>query len=56
MVSRETWRVDVLLLLGLAVLGYGLWLKFGDAAALIYAGTVLVVVGVVLSVGKGGAK
>lgn len=54
MVSKQTWRVDLLLLLGMAILGAGLWLEFGDAAALIYAGTAIVVIGVILSAGQRG--
>ena len=56
MVSRQTWRVDVLLLLGLAILGCGLWFAFGNAAALMYAGIVLIVVGAILSAGQRGDK
>jgi len=48
-ISRQTWQVDLLILFGLALLGLGLWLRFGDAAVAMYAGTVLIVIGVLLS-------
>ncbi|MBK8799615.1 MAG: hypothetical protein IPM07_26400 [Anaerolineales bacterium] len=54
MVSKQTWRVDLLLLLGMAILGYGLWLDFGDAAALMYTGTAMFAMGVILSTGQRG--
>ena len=35
--------------IGLALLGLGLWLRFGDAAVAMYTGIVLIVIGVLLS-------
>jgi cyanate permease len=49
MVSKQTWRVDLLILIGLVLLGLGIWLRLGDAAVAMYAGTVLITIGVLLS-------
>lgn len=47
-VTRATWVADVLVLVGLVLLGAALWLAWGWPAALAFAGTVLVAVGLVL--------
>jgi hypothetical protein len=58
MVSKQTWRVDLLILIGLALLGLGIWLRLGDAAVAMYAGTVLIVIGLLMSTNTqgGGAR
>ncbi len=52
MVSRETWWLDLLILLGLLLIGAGLWVWFGLAAAMMYAGTALIVVGIILATNR----
>jgi hypothetical protein len=49
MVSRETWQIDLLILIGLLLLGYGLWLRFGLATLAMYAGSVAIVIGIMLA-------
>ncbi len=46
---------DFLILIGLAMMGGGLWLLYGWAMALLFAGVLLFALGVLLSV-RGAAK
>lgn len=47
--SRETWFADALVLLGLVLLGVALWLWLGIAPTLGYAGVVLLLIGLALT-------
>lgn len=44
---------DVLVVLGLLLVGLALWLAWGPVAVLAYAGTVLIVVGLVGAMARG---
>lgn len=46
---RNELLIDLLILTGLALIGAGVWLAFGVAAVLAYAGAALLVVGVALA-------
>ena len=54
--SRARWFdvTDAAVLTGLVLLGWALWLTWGQAAVLAYAGTVLVIVGILAGLRRQG--
>ena len=54
--SRARWFdvTDAAVLTGLVLLGWALWLTWGQAAVLAYAGTVLVIVGMLAGLRRQG--
>ena len=54
--SRARWFdvTDAAVLTGLVLLGWALWLTWGQAAVLVYAGTVLVIVGILAGLRRQG--
>jgi hypothetical protein len=54
--SRSSYLIDVLSLIGLALIGVAVFLAWGLAATLAYAGTALIVVAAVLALTPGNER